>query len=124
LGMAQGAHDGVPIGAPGHEREVLADLDAGHIGRDGTEGTADVRGSIGLQVPGIKLTRTTDEEELDTGLLAPARRGTELLQSGKFGQAQPDRQTADPEEVSPGEAIAEADAAVPFKAQHGNRPRW
>src|SRR5262249_28252268 len=60
------ANDGVVLGAPGHEREMLADLDAGHVGLNRSKRTANHVGSGRFQVPGVELTGPTDEEEKDT----------------------------------------------------------
>ena len=45
----------IAVGHLGHQREVLADLDAGHVGLDRLERAADVVGGVGLEVPGVEL---------------------------------------------------------------------
>ena len=59
------AQDRVAVGRLGHEREMLADFDAGHVGLDRPERPADVVGGVGLEVPGVELAGTADEEEED-----------------------------------------------------------
>jgi hypothetical protein len=122
--MVKRAHQGVAVGAPSHQREVLANLNAGYIGRDGTERPAHLRGSLGLQIPGVQLAGAADQQQHDTipVVRSGPRCGLEVVQ---FGQRQSDRarrQRADAQEVAPREAITRFHAFFALELQHGSIP--
>ena len=53
------------------QRQVLADLDAGHVRGDRLELAADLAGRVGLQVPGVLLGRPAPHEQQDARLRPP-----------------------------------------------------
>ena len=113
------AQDRVAVGRLGHEGEVLADFDAGHVGLDRPERPAHVVGGVGLEVPGVELAGAADEEEEDAvDVLRPLGRV-------EVGQRQGDgagAQGADFEEVAPRQAVAEPNTFPSFKVQHDRSP--
>ena len=62
------AHDREFVRDPRTTRQMLAELQPWHTGRDRLEVTANLGGSIGLQVPGIQVARPAIQEEHDAGL--------------------------------------------------------
>ncbi len=113
-------HQGIAIGHPGHERKVLADSDAGHVGPDRLERPADRLRGGRLQIPGIQLAGTTNQEKKDAVDVASVR-GTRLLELTKIGQRQPDGtrpQGADAEEITPRQTVAEFYAFFALKLKH------
>src|SRR5262244_2275835 len=73
LFMMDRTQDRVPVGPFGHEREVLANLDAGYVGSNRLEWSADGVRGCRLGVPGIELARAANEEKLDAGLFTGSR---------------------------------------------------
>ena len=63
---------------PGEPRQVLADRDARHVGRDRPELAAELGRGVGLQVPGVDGAQAAVQEDEDqrdvAGRLAPRRR--------------------------------------------------
>ena len=58
IGISNGPNDRVLIGQLGQARELLADLDAGHVGLDGPKLAADLLGRLRLEVEEIQMRRT------------------------------------------------------------------
>ncbi len=107
--------------ALGHKRKVLANLDSGHVGLDGPEGTANRVGSVGLEVPGIELTGPADQEQEDTVDVAAGLAGG----ARQVGQRQADSAGAGrshPEKIAPVQPVAKAHALLAVKVQHARIP--
>ena len=71
--MAHAAQDCELVGNLGKVRKVLADLHARHIGVDRVELAAVFGGSIGLEVEGVHVARSTTEADEDGGFAACCR---------------------------------------------------
>ncbi len=68
-----------------HQREVLADLDAGDVGRDRLELAAHLGRGVGLHVPGIELAGRADQEDRDAiADIAAADRSTAPAASSRI----------------------------------------
>ena len=119
------ADDGVAVGHLGHEREVLADLDAGDVGLDRPERAADRVGGVGLEVPGVELAGAADQEEQDAVDVRRTAAGLDLLGLQQIGQRQahgPGREGPDAQEIAPRQTIAKTHTLVAFPLQHGTPP--
>jgi hypothetical protein len=105
--VADAAQDGEPVGTTGQPRQVLAHLDAGHVGVDRPELAAKLRGRVRLHVERIHVRRAAAEEDEDRrGRPRPANllrlRGPQVT-----GERQPRAEGADAHEVAPRDAVAE-----------------
>ena len=87
---------------------MLADLNAGHIGRDGLELALDIRRSIGFHVKRILMRGTSPEKHQDNGLfIIDLVRGHSVLCRKQSGQRQPhEAGRTDLDEFAPGNAVA------------------
>jgi hypothetical protein len=65
---ADGADEGQPVHARGEARQVFAESQAFHGGRDGAIGAADFRRGVGLGVEGLELAPAAEEEQADDRL--------------------------------------------------------
>ena len=70
--MAERADQRELVHLPGRARQVLADLDAGHVGGDGLELAAKLGGRVGLQVPGVDGAQAAVQEQEDQRDIARA----------------------------------------------------
>ena len=61
--------DGQPVGHFGLQRQVLAEANARHAGRDRRVRPADLCRGVGLGIPGVDLARAAREPEQDDSLL-------------------------------------------------------
>src|SRR5262249_12407543 len=115
--------DRVAVGHRRHEREVLADFDAGHVGARGPEGAADVAGCVQLQVPGIEMPGAADKEQQDTvDVSSPAGHRFESAEVGEREADGPGGQGAGAKEVAPRQAVAELDTLLGLELEHGTSP--
>src|SRR5581483_9201915 len=71
LAMSQRADQGISVGASGEARQMLANVEARHLGSDGLELAPDLRGRIRLHVKRIEVARSTRQENQDDGLWLP-----------------------------------------------------
>jgi hypothetical protein len=87
LGVDHRADDGELVHHAGHSWEFFANLNSGHVGRDGLEFPANVRRGVWLQVEHILMGRTTGEQDVDDRFVGPAGSGTVfgLQQAGQGG---------------------------------------
>jgi hypothetical protein len=81
--VAERADEREFIHLPGAARHVLANLNAGNIGIDGTKFAAEFSGGVGLHVPAIDRAKAAVKEEEDEGHI-PRRRAL-----GAGGRLQP-----------------------------------
>jgi hypothetical protein len=82
--MVQAADDRQPVDDPRRVRQVLADPDPGHIGRDRPKLAPDLSRGVGLHVPGIKVARPAVVEDQDAGTDGGGR-ATALPRRGHAG---------------------------------------
>ncbi len=67
VGVGEGAAEGPEVAAFGEFGKVLADVEAGGLGRDGFEFAADFLGGVGLHVEALVLGEAAGEEDVDDG---------------------------------------------------------
>src|SRR5262249_17507538 len=102
-------------GQLGHQGQVLADVDAGYVGRNRLERPFDISRSVRLEVPGIEVARRADQEQHDAVLDLGLRfvDGAGRLQPEEVGQVQAHEAcSAHLEEASPREAATNGDLDI------------
>ena len=99
---------------PGEPRHVLADLDAGNVGRDRLELPADLRRGVHLQVVHVLVAGGPAHVDHDHRLVRPVAGG--LLGGKDLWQREAAHgERADAEHVAPGEAIAKPGTPATFR---------
>src|SRR5262249_5838443 len=94
----------------------------GDVGLDRLEGAAHRVGGVRLQVPGVEVAGSADQEEQDTVDVAGPGRSVGLHQV-RQGQAHAaGGQGARAEEVAPRQTVAELDNLLTLEIQHGSSP--
>src|SRR5262249_35101618 len=109
--------DGKPIGPSGQKRQVLANTNTGHPGRDRPKLAAHPLGRVGLEVEGFVLRRAAPHEELNATADLPRRRGPAAQESRQGQPAQ--GHAADAQPLPPGEPVAQPTTGS-GQWQHGN----
>ena len=112
IGIGNGPDDRVLVGQLGQARELLADLNAGHVGLDGPKLAADFLGRIRLEVEEIQMRRTAGQVNINHRLVRAAGllRGLHLEQ---LPQRKPARgHAANLQKIPPRVPIAMAAALV------------
>ena len=61
-----GADEGKLVGTLGHIGHQFTNMGAGHVGRDGPQLTANLRGRIGFEIIHVDVTRTSQHPQKDT----------------------------------------------------------
>jgi len=69
LGVDHRADDGEFVHHPGHPRKLFANLNTGHVCRNGFEFSPDVRGRFGLEIEHVLMGRTAGEQNVDDRLV-------------------------------------------------------
>ena len=116
----QRADDGELVHHLGKTRQVLANLDPGHVGRDRVEFAPDPGGSLGLEIEHVLVRRAADQVDEDHRFgRGPFALGG--LGGQQAGQAQPGSQATDLEEVAARQSVTERVGAAGWSEdlQHG-----
>src|SRR5262245_4643702 len=93
--MRDRAENGVTVGHPGQERQMLTDADSWHVGGDRPELAAVAAGCVRLKVEGLVLRWATPHEKLDAAPGTASARGRALGTASEKGR-QREAAQADP----------------------------
>jgi hypothetical protein len=110
------ANESIVLRPLGHSWKVLADPDAGYVGRDRPERPADGVRSVGLQIPGIELAGSANKKEEDTVDILAGVSGVQIGQRQTDG---PGAESADAQKVTPRQAVTGLCSLAAFKLHHG-----
>ena len=61
--VIHGTYQGVPVGLPGHERKMFANLDPRDISLNGPKWAANIFRGCRLQVPGVQMAGTANKKK-------------------------------------------------------------
>jgi len=108
--VINGPYQGIPMGLSSHEWKMFANLHPWDIGPDGAKGAANILRGCRFQVPGIQMAGAANQKQKDTVNVFERTVGTGFHEFCERQAYSTRSQAADPEKVSPGQAITRLNA--------------